>query len=94
MAVTFAILAYDGIEPIDIGATYGVLSMARRIAPELRFFVVSKSGGASDQEDNDKGKSRKTHCPIIAKRGPDDHLPLTLRCISEKMVYGNETRFR
>lgn len=42
---SFAILAYDGIEPIDIGATYGVLSMARRLAPGLRFFVVSKSGG-------------------------------------------------
>jgi transcriptional regulator GlxA family with amidase domain len=41
----FAILAYDGIEPIDIGATYGVLSMAKRLAPGLRFFVVSKSGG-------------------------------------------------
>lgn len=45
MAVTFAILAYDGIEPIDIGATYGVLSMAKRLAPELDFFVVSKAGG-------------------------------------------------
>jgi transcriptional regulator GlxA family with amidase domain len=44
-APTFAILAYDGIEPIDIGATYGVLSMAKRLAPDLRFFVVSKSGG-------------------------------------------------
>ena len=27
-APNFAILADDGIEPIDIGATYGVLSMA------------------------------------------------------------------
>ena len=42
---TFAILAYEGVEPIDIGATYGVLSMAKRLAPALRFFVVSKSGG-------------------------------------------------
>jgi transcriptional regulator GlxA family with amidase domain len=41
----FAILAYDGVEPIDIGATYGVLSMAKRLAPDLRFFVVSKTGG-------------------------------------------------
>jgi transcriptional regulator GlxA family with amidase domain len=41
----FALLAYDGIEPVDIGATYGVLSMAKRLAPGLRFFVVSKSGG-------------------------------------------------
>src|SRR5215472_16429345 len=43
--LTVAILAYDGIEPIDIGATYGVLSMAKRLAPGLQFFVVSKSGG-------------------------------------------------
>lgn len=41
----FAILAYDGIEPIDIGATYGVLSMAKRIVPDLSFFVVSDAGG-------------------------------------------------
>lgn len=44
-STTFAILAYDGVEPIDIGATYGVLSMAKRLAPGLRFFVVSKAGG-------------------------------------------------
>jgi transcriptional regulator GlxA family with amidase domain len=44
-AKAFAILAYEGIEPIDIGATYGVLSMAKRLAPDLRFFVVSKAGG-------------------------------------------------
>jgi transcriptional regulator GlxA family with amidase domain len=44
-AKVFAILAYEGIEPIDIGATYGVLSMARRLAPGLRLFVVSKTGG-------------------------------------------------
>jgi transcriptional regulator GlxA family with amidase domain len=43
-AISFAVLAYDGIEPIDIGATYGVLSMARRVAPFLRFFAVSKTG--------------------------------------------------
>ena len=44
-ATTFAILAYDGIESIDIGATYGVLSMAKRLATDLKFFVVSKAGG-------------------------------------------------
>jgi hypothetical protein len=44
-SVSFAVLAYDGIEPIDIGATYGVLSMAKRIAPTLSFFVISKAGG-------------------------------------------------
>jgi transcriptional regulator GlxA family with amidase domain len=44
-ATTFAILAYEGIEPIDIGATYGVLSMARRLLAGLQFFVVAKSRG-------------------------------------------------
>ncbi|MFX4220556.1 MAG: DJ-1/PfpI family protein [Thalassobaculum sp.] len=42
---TFALLAYDGIEPIDIGATYGVLSMAKRIVPDLGFFVVAREAG-------------------------------------------------
>lgn len=42
---TFAIFAYNGIEPIDIGATYGVLSMAKRIAPEISFHVISDNGG-------------------------------------------------
>ena len=42
----FNILAYDGIEPIDIGATFGVLSMARRVAPQLRFPVVARGGAA------------------------------------------------
>jgi len=45
VAFTVAILAYEGIEAIDIGATFGVLSMAKRLESGLRFFVVSKSGG-------------------------------------------------
>lgn len=45
MTAVFAILAYEGIEPIDIGATFGVLSMAKRIVPDLGFFVVAPGGG-------------------------------------------------
>jgi transcriptional regulator GlxA family with amidase domain len=41
----FALLAYPGIEPIDIGATHGVLSMATRVTSGLSFHVVSKDGG-------------------------------------------------
>jgi transcriptional regulator GlxA family with amidase domain len=40
---TFAVLAYAGIEPIDIGATIGVFSMASRLAPALRSFVVARA---------------------------------------------------
>ncbi|MEM7057904.1 MAG: DJ-1/PfpI family protein [Pseudomonadota bacterium] len=41
----YGILIYDGVEPIDIGATYGVLSMAKRIAPDLEFAGVAKTAG-------------------------------------------------
>lgn len=40
---TIAIYIYDGVEPIDIGGSYGVFSMARRIIPDLGFFTVAES---------------------------------------------------
>ncbi len=40
----FAILLYEGVEPIDL-ATYGVLSMARRIAPAISMFTVAEHAG-------------------------------------------------
>ena len=45
MSACFAILAYEGIEPIDIGATFGVLSMAKRVDPSLDFFVNAREAG-------------------------------------------------
>jgi len=41
----YGILLYDGVEPVDIGATVGVLSLARRIAPDLRYATVAKEAG-------------------------------------------------
>lgn len=41
----YAILLYDGVEPIDVGATFGVLSMASRRIPELEFFGVAATKG-------------------------------------------------
>ncbi len=41
----YGILIYDGVEPIDLGATFGVLSMARRIAPDLTFAGVARGAG-------------------------------------------------
>jgi transcriptional regulator GlxA family with amidase domain len=40
----FGILIYDGVEPVDL-ATYGVLSMARRVAPEISIFTVAPDKG-------------------------------------------------
>lgn len=40
----FAVHIYDGVEPVDL-ATYGVLSMARRVAPEIAPFTVAPRAG-------------------------------------------------
>lgn len=40
----FGIFIYDGVEPIDL-ATFGVLSMARRVAPKLRMSTVAPAQG-------------------------------------------------
>jgi transcriptional regulator GlxA family with amidase domain len=41
----FGIFIYDGVEPIDL-ATFGVLSMARRIAPEIEICTIAPSAGS------------------------------------------------
>ncbi len=41
----FGVFIYDGVEPIDL-ATYGVLSMARRIAPEISICTIAPSAGS------------------------------------------------
>jgi transcriptional regulator GlxA family with amidase domain len=43
-AVLFGIFIYHGVEPIDL-ATYGVLSMARRIAPEIEICTIAPEAG-------------------------------------------------
>jgi transcriptional regulator GlxA family with amidase domain len=40
----FGIFIYDGVEPIDL-ATFGVLSMARRIAPEIEICTIAPHAG-------------------------------------------------
>jgi transcriptional regulator GlxA family with amidase domain len=42
--VLFGIFIYDGVEPIDL-ATYGVLSMARRVAPEIEICTIAPRSG-------------------------------------------------
>ena len=40
----FGIFIYPGVEPIDL-ATFGVLSMARRIAPEIAIVTIAPTAG-------------------------------------------------
>lgn len=41
----YGILLYTDIEPIDVGATFGVLSMARRVAPEIEAVGIAREAG-------------------------------------------------
>jgi len=43
--VKFGIFIYDGVEPIDL-ATFGVLSMARRIRPDIEICTLAPAAGA------------------------------------------------
>jgi transcriptional regulator GlxA family with amidase domain len=43
--VTIGVVIYDGVEPIDIGGTAGVLSMARRILPKLSYRTIAEKAG-------------------------------------------------
>ncbi|MGV7032721.1 DJ-1/PfpI family protein [Methylobacterium symbioticum] len=40
-----AVVLYEGVEPIDVGGTIGVISMARRVLPNLSDVVVAQTAG-------------------------------------------------
>ena len=42
----FGVLIYEGVEPIDL-ATFGVLSMARRIRPEIEICTIAPRAGTT-----------------------------------------------
>ncbi len=41
----FIIHVYDDVEPIDVGATFGVLSMAKRVDPGIEMALVARHAG-------------------------------------------------
>ena len=46
VTIRYAIFVYDEVEPIDIGGTFGVLSMAKRISPSIDMFLVAENAGS------------------------------------------------
>lgn len=44
-ASLIGVVIYDGVEPIDVGGTVGVISMATRILPALRYSVIAEQKG-------------------------------------------------
>ncbi len=41
----FGIVLYDGVEPIDLGGTIGVVSMATRVLPALAAVTIARAAG-------------------------------------------------
>jgi transcriptional regulator GlxA family with amidase domain len=44
-AAQIGIVIYDGVEPIDIGGTAGVVSMARRVLPKISCVMIAERTG-------------------------------------------------
>lgn len=73
----YGILLYDGVEPIDVGAAFGVLSMARRVAPDLRFCGIAArrgevvcANGLRVVSDHDFGSAPCDLTDLIVTGGP------------------------
>jgi transcriptional regulator GlxA family with amidase domain len=64
----FGIFIYPGVEPIDL-ATFGVLSMARRIAPEIEICTIAPEAG---------GIALANGLRVMADFGIDDAPPCAL----------------
>lgn len=43
---TFLVHVYENVEPIDVGGTFGVLSMAKRVDPGINIELVAERAGA------------------------------------------------
>jgi transcriptional regulator GlxA family with amidase domain len=44
-AARLGIVIYDGVEPIDVGGTAGVISMARRVLPAISSVLIAERAG-------------------------------------------------
>ena len=69
----FGILIYDGVEPIDL-ATFGVLSMARRIRPEITLCTIAPAAGLVTLSNGlqvlaDHGLATAPACDVIIVTG-------------------------
>lgn len=41
----FGVVLYDGVEPIDVGGTIGVISMAARVLPAIEAVTIAREAG-------------------------------------------------
>jgi transcriptional regulator GlxA family with amidase domain len=94
----FGIFIYDGVEPIDL-ATFGVLSMARRIAPEIEIATIAPQAGVVYLSNGlkaiaDFGINNAPSCSwIIVTGGPgwteQARTPTTLAYLKSAAAAGN-----
>src|SRR5882724_13680631 len=44
-AARIGVVVYEGVEPIDVGGTAGVVSMARRVLPAISCVMIAERAG-------------------------------------------------
>ena len=64
----FGVFIYPGVEPIDL-ATFGVLSMARRVAPQIEIVTIAPSAGTVELSNGLK---------VVADYGVEDAPPCAI----------------
>lgn len=74
----FGVFIYDGVEPIDL-ATYGVLSMARRVAPEVEPVTIAPRSGPVQLANG---------LEVTAAHGVDDAPPLDVLIVTGGPSWG------
>ena len=45
VSARIGVLIYDGVEPIDLGGTAGVVSMAQRVLPHIEAAIIAPRPG-------------------------------------------------
>ena len=72
-AARIGIVIYDGVEPIDVGGTAGVVSMARRVLPGIACVMIAErtgpvrlAGDVTVMADADFHNARRAMCSSCA----------------------------
>ena len=64
----FGIFIYPGVEPIDL-ATFGVLSMARRIAPEIEICTIAPEAGPIELANGHRIRTDFSEIRVVTEGG-------------------------
>jgi transcriptional regulator GlxA family with amidase domain len=81
--VAFGIYLYDSVEVIDVGGTFGVLSMARRVFPSIEVVTIAEKAGPVTLANG---------LVVLAEFGFDDCPPVDVMLITGGAAWPEQSR--